>query len=117
MNPNDKRLINQKLHNQSKQFAKSLKKYALPNKDTGYLDYTIKSNGYDNKGNDTYAIKAEAVFYAKYLNAKTNFIDRAISDVLPSMIYDIKDFEFKDLKYRFEIQDQQSPYQLKNKRK
>ena len=110
---NDKSKMNSTLHNQSKKLEKALKKYALPNKDTGYLDTSIKSAGYENNG-DSFKIKCEAVYYAKYLNGRTDFINKAIDEVLPAVLNDIVKTEVDYLMQNFTIGDTSTKY--KNRR-
>ena len=66
-----------------------LRKKARPNKRTGALDKSIESKV--KKGNKEGQDKLEVrgVFYAKYLNKHTSFIDSTVKEVTPDMVDDI----------------------------
>lgn len=66
------------------------KKYAAPNKDTGNLD---RSLNYEVKiiSMDSYTINLNEAYYGKYLNNKTEFMDKAIRKNLNNGIDNIID--------------------------
>lgn len=99
-----------KLANASKKLEKGLKKYALPAKDTGALDASIKSKGYDYTTTGTMAIKAEVINYGKYVNANKkskgfNFIEKAIDDVREDITEEIIEQQINDMMMNFRIRD------------
>lgn len=98
------------LSNASKKLEKSLKKHALPAKDTGALDASIKSKGYDYVSTGKMAIKAEVINYGKYVNANKKskgyeFIPKAIDDIRDDITADIVKQQIGDLMAEFKIRD------------
>lgn len=56
--------------------VKRLKKLALPNKKTGKLDKSIKGTAVNKKGDFNILM----LYYGKYLNRDTRFIDKAVNE-------------------------------------
>jgi len=82
--------IKDELDNIGSELTRKAKKYALPNKKTGALD---RSFSYKTVfiSNNKFQIVVNEKFYGKYLNAKTGYMDKAISETIPNGLDSIID--------------------------
>lgn len=82
--------VQKELDKLGKNIIKDARKNASKNKKTGTLD---RSLDYDTviTGDDTFTLVLQEVHYGKYLNAKTNYMDRAIESNISEGISSIID--------------------------
>lgn len=73
-----------------------LRKGARPNKKTGTLDKSI-SWKVDGRGKNKASLKISQVFYGKYLNAHTQYMDKVFDKRIPELTSEIIDDFTKDL--------------------
>lgn len=88
--------VQDELNRLGKAIVKDAIKLAKPNKKTGTLE---KSLDYDTTyiNNDKFSITIEEVHYGKYLNDKTNYMDRAIENNVPDGIESIIEVQIDEL--------------------
>lgn len=88
--------IRKKLDSLGKDIVKEAKKNAKPNKKTGKLDRSIDYD-VNIRSLDDLTVTIEEVHYGKYLNDKTNYMDKAISTSLDRHLDDIVDELIDDI--------------------
>ena len=71
-------MIEDELDRLGKAIVNDARRLALPNKKTGTLDRSF-SYDYSYINNNKFTIVISEMFYGKYLNNKTHYMDRAIS--------------------------------------
>lgn len=88
--------VQKELDRLGKAIVKDAIKLAKPNKKTGTLE---KSLDYDTTyiNNDKFSITIEEVHYGKYLNDKTNYMDKAIDKNIESGISSIIEVQIDEL--------------------
>lgn len=90
--------VERELDKLGRNIARDAKKYARPNKKTGRLDKSIKYLVND-LGDEKFELTLSQMDYGKYLNAKTNYLDRAIDDNLDKGIDSIVEVQIEELTY------------------
>ena len=88
--------VKQELDRLGRNIIKDAKKNASKNRKTGTLE---RSLDYDTTyiNNDKFSITIEEVHYGKYLNDKTNYMDKAISDNIDEGISSIIEVQIDEL--------------------
>lgn len=88
--------VQRELDRLGRRIIEDAKTYARPNKKTGRLDSSLR---YDTTttGDDRFTLILEEVYYGKYLNNKTGFMDRAIDKNINDGIDSIIDIMIDDL--------------------
>ena len=88
--------VQKELDRLGKNIVKDAIKLAKPNKKTGTLE---KSLDYDTTiiNGDKFSITIEEVHYGKYLNNKTNYMDKAIENNIESGIESIIEVQIDEL--------------------
>lgn len=88
--------IRSELKELGRKIANDAKRNALPNKRTGTLDRSIEYD-YSYINGNKFSVIIREVYYGKYLNDKTSYLDRAISKNLDRGIEDIIDVQINEL--------------------
>lgn len=88
--------VQKELDRLGKAIVKDVIKFAKPNKKTGQLE---KSLDYDTTiiNGDKFSITIEEVHYGKYLNEKTNYMDKAIDSNISEGIQSIIEVQIDEL--------------------
>lgn len=88
--------VQRELDRLGRRIIEDAKTYARPNKKTGQLE---RSLSYDTAitNEDTFTLVLEEVHYGKYLNNKTEFMDKAINRNLERGIDSIVDVQINEL--------------------
>lgn len=106
---NYKKSLRNYLHKMAKQFELELQIEAYPSKDTASLDKSFKSRGYEIIDDDTFMIKCDANYYAKYVNGGKNnqrakgFITKAVDNVIDRNMSTIIQSQFDSMMFDFNI--------------
>lgn len=88
--------INRELDRLGRNIIEDAKSYARPNKKTGTLERSL-SYKTSVTSDDDFTLILEEVYYGKFLNDKTNFMDRAIDKNIDRGIRDIVNVQIKEL--------------------
>ena len=88
--------VQRELDRLGRRIIEDAKSYARPNKKTGRLERSLK---YDTvlTNDDNFTLVLEEVYYGKYLNNKTEFMDKAIARNLERGIDSIVDIQINEL--------------------
>lgn len=91
-----KEVIRKQLDNLGRRIIDDARKYAAPNKNTGKLDRSLNYT-VDMSNIATFTINLNEAYYGKYLNNKTEFMDKAIRKNLDRGINNIVDSIVDDI--------------------
>lgn len=73
--------VNDELNRLGRQITEDARKFALPNRKTGALNNSFKFN-YSYTTINKFKLNISEMYYGKYLNKKTHYMDRAIQQNL-----------------------------------
>lgn len=88
--------VRRELDRLGRRIIEDAKTYARPNKKTGRLERSLRYNTVVTN-EDTFTLVLEEVHYGKYLNNKTEYMDRAIDRNLDRGIDSIVDVQIDEL--------------------